>query len=121
MFTSLSCLLNADVQEWNRKGDSKLRASVISDRRVVLQKLQKRDFMITACKLTVLECKESTLNIKLTLNNTDGIKSTFCFYDSKKPDAVLLGNERIDIVAKGEEFQVSLPVFHGKAELLIKF
>jgi len=55
------------------------------------------------------------------LNNTDGIKSTFSFYDTKRPDAVLLGTERLDIVPKGDEFQLSLPKFKGKAELVIKY
>ncbi|MBN2413262.1 hypothetical protein JXQ31_16400 [candidate division KSB1 bacterium] len=114
-------LLNADEQEWNRKGDGNLRASVTSDRRVVLRKLGKRDFKITACDLVVSECNESSNNIKLTLNNADGEKSTFCFYDSKKPQSVLLGNESLEIQSKGEEYQVSLPEFNGRAELSIKF
>ncbi|HPG38954.1 MAG TPA: hypothetical protein PLP19_08865 [bacterium] len=114
-------LLNADEQEWNRKGDGVLRASVFSDRRVILRKLANRDFMITACNVGVVECKESNANMQLILNNKDGIKSTFCFYDIEKPSAVLFGNEKLDIVTKGDEFQVSLPKFNGKAELVIKY
>jgi hypothetical protein len=114
-------LLNADWQEWNRKGDHQLNGHVTSDRTLVLTRAKRAGFGITQAGLPIAGLRETPARISLTLESAGGDANTLRFRSARAPKRSTLGDRPVQVSRYGSDFEISLPQFRGKAELHIEF
>lgn len=114
-------LLNADWQEWNRKGGNLLRAYVTSNRKPVLRKLKNADFMLTRAVLPVTDVHESGSQISLTLKQVGSGEQALAFSYSKAPKTVTFDGKPIEMVHQAGQYLLSLPEFKETAVLTVTF
>ncbi len=115
-------LINADYQEWNRKGDNILRSYVISDRRLELRILTKKDWILNYANLPILDVKEKTSSVELVISATD-VPAKLYFTCVRPPKLIKLNEQRIQTVKKDsrDNYQINIPPFTDKATLLIRY
>jgi uncharacterized membrane protein len=114
-------LLNADWQEWNRKGDNLLRACVTSDRKPILKKLKNTDFILTRATLPVKDVKESDSKINLTLKQNESAEQVLAFSYMKAPKTVVFNGKPVEAVHQPGQYLLTLPEFKETAELTLNF
>ncbi len=113
-------LVNADRQEWNRKGDNLLRGTVDSDRKPVLRKIKNRAFSLCLCTVPVTDFRESGSNITMALGRGKEAGQTVVFRSPNPPRKVSLNSGNLDVVRKGDRCWIALPDFGDQAELRIE-
>ncbi|MEJ2637357.1 MAG: hypothetical protein P8184_18975 [Calditrichia bacterium] len=114
-------LVNADWQEWNRKGDHLLRAYVTSDRQPLLKKIKNDNFMITRATLPVLDAKEAASGITLILKGSSSTDRIVSFQSGSAPKTVTLDGKMIKPVQIAGQYLLRLPEFKKTAELTVSF
>ncbi len=114
-------LLHADWQEWDRKGDEVLNGYVTSDRRLLLKKTEKADFVISRATVAIADYKEEKTAVKMRIQSNGQPSNTIWFRCSKPPQSVRLGNQKLDFAKTEREVRLTLPEFSGQAELAINF
>ncbi|MCL4705558.1 hypothetical protein KJ068_10375 [bacterium] len=112
-------VLNADWQEWNRTGDRMLNASVDSDRKLILKKIDGGEFALTRAAARIVDYKGDASRVILTLQANAQPDAAICFRSSKAPKSVMLGNQQLEIVQSERDYCVKLPDFTGQADLII--
>lgn len=115
-----SVILNADWQEWNRNGDSLLDGFVMSDRRIMLKKID-GDFALTKAGLPIMNFKEDSSSVTLTLANREGAERMIAFRSDRTPQKITFGDQVLAVVAAGRHYRINLPEFSEKKELVIQF
>jgi hypothetical protein len=113
-------LLNADWQEWDRKGDHQLWGYVDSTRKLILTPASKTGLAITAASLPVTAVKESASSVLLTLDGR-GEETTLRFRCRRPPSQISWGGRSLEKSAKGQDYEIRLPAFSGSKELSIRF
>ena len=112
-------LLNADWQEWNRKGDSMLNGYVTSDRRLLLRKTDKSGFIVSKATVPILGFKESQESVTLLLGRRDGSDRRLHFRCANRPAKVLFNGQALAYSSDGRDYQVALPELSERPELKI--
>ncbi|RIK76290.1 hypothetical protein DCC62_11645 [candidate division KSB1 bacterium] len=114
-------VLNADWQEWNRAGERMLNASVTSDRKIILKKIDGGEFALTRAAARIVDYKGESSSVTLTLQANAQPEAAICFRSSKAPKSVMLGNQKLESVKSERDYCVKLPDFTGQADLAIGF
>jgi uncharacterized membrane protein len=114
-------LLNADWQEWDRKGDNLLRAYVTSDRKPILKKLKNAEFTLRRATLAVTDVKESGSKISLTVKQNESTDQVLAFSYPKAPKTVVFDGNPMNAIYQAGQYLLSLPEFKGTAELTLTF
>jgi len=114
-------LLHADWQEWDRKGDEVLNGYVTSDRRLLLKKTGKADFVISRATVAIADYKEKKTAVTMKIQSNGQPGNTIWFRCANPPQSVRLGNQKLDFAKAEREVRLRLPEFSGQAELVINF
>ncbi len=117
-----SILINADYQEWNRKGHNILMGYVNSDRNLELKGLRNKEWFLNNTDATILDVKEKASSVELTITETD-TPSTLCFTCVETPELIKLNEQEIDTVTRenNNKYRIILPPVTDKATLLIRY
>lgn len=114
-------VLNADWQEWNRAGDRMLDASVDSDRKLVLTKIDGGEFALTRAAARIVDYKGEASRVILRLQANAQPEAALWFRSAKAPRSVMLGNQKLEFIKSERDCYVALPDFAGQADLVIGF
>ncbi|MFO7888886.1 MAG: hypothetical protein R6V04_00945 [bacterium] len=115
-------LINADYQEWNRKGANIVRGYVESDRCLELRAMSKKKWILNNTNVTILDLKEKTSSVELTIAATDK-PATLYFTCVRNPTLIKLNEQKIKTVKRynNYNYQINIPTFTDKATLLIRY
>ncbi len=113
-------LLNADEQEWNRKGDFIFSGFVISDRRLTLRPLQSSLFSLNKSTVPIVNFKISKNEIRLQLASPVQSIREITFQSSKIPTQAIFQKENLSILTDNERYKITLPEY-SEAELIVTF
>ena len=114
-------LLDADWQEWNRKGDHRLDGYVTSDRSLVLKRAKRTGFSIASSTVRISDFKEGPSAVTLLLENSGGNGAVLRFRSQRLAKEAWLGEKSLNLARHASESEVTLPAFDGRAELKIAF
>lgn len=112
-------LLNADWQEWNRRGDNILEGYVTSDRTVRLEKLNNAKFSLKRATLKVTAAEADKSAVRLILENSLNPERIIWFNYPSKPQSVQVDGKEISYSAQGSSYMITIPEFQNKSELVI--
>jgi len=112
-------LLNADGQEWNRKGDGILSGYVHSDRTLTLRKLEGSQFSLSRSTVPVKDLKQNKSAVTLNITPTTENVREVTFYSQKAPIKAVFGNQNLSVVTENEEYKIILPEYSVPTELTI--
>jgi hypothetical protein len=116
---SPAVLLNADGQEWNRKGDAILSGYVNSDRNLILRPIEDSKFSLTKSSVPIKDFKQNKSTVTLTITPTAGTVREIYFSSQKPPVKAVFGNQNIPVSSENNEFMISLPEYTVQTDLTI--
>jgi hypothetical protein len=114
-------LLNADEQENDRNGEHQSRGFINSDRKVVLRKLKNEGFTLSRCSIPLIDCRESSSALTLTLQPGETAERIILFHSEKIPKSATLNSKNIEIKKNETNYLVNMPEFKNQAELTITY
>jgi len=114
-------LLNADWQEYNRKGDKILNGFVTSDRQVVMRRTTLNNFTVTQATLPITDYQESSSNVSLKIKSNGKSDNTLWFDCSREPKSILFDSQKIQEEKKLSKYLLKIPEVQKETTLLIKF
>jgi uncharacterized membrane protein len=114
-------LLNADYQEWNRKGNRRLRGFVTSDRQIVLKKIKYQDIRLLHSDILIMDVIEKKEGICFELKGGKDGESEIRFLCRRDIKKITFQGQDIDYNLLNGQVQLDLPSFHKKSDLFIMF
>ncbi|GAB4362969.1 MAG: hypothetical protein Kow0042_00450 [Calditrichia bacterium] len=114
-------VLNADWQEWNRKGGNQLRGYVNSDRNLIFQPLGDEDFTLHRCGFTLknLAIKEKSVSLQLAVNQAENPELVFS--TKRKIAGIRWGSDAMQWGVRGDKIIVDGVELIGEGELVVQF
>ncbi len=116
-----SLLLNADYQEWNRKGNRQIRGFVTSDRRVILKKIECQDIHLLHADILIMDVIENKEGICFKLKGGKDEESEIRFSSRRDINKITFQGRDIDYHLLNGKLQLYLPSFNKKSDLYIRF
>ncbi|MBL7121858.1 MAG: hypothetical protein ISS12_07720 [Candidatus Marinimicrobia bacterium] len=114
-------LLNADYQEWNRKGDRIVNAFVRSDRLITLHTYEQSDFQLKYCNMTINDFHQDEESVSMSLEKNAGSDHFLRFVGSKSPEKAQYDDHPIPIEKQGSTYSIHLPQVGSSGTLVIHY